>query len=221
MNKIFDFIKQVFQNKSISRILFNWQVKKYCQNLTGRCLDLASGENPSYHQYWSLTQGTELIRTDYNQNKKPDLKVDLNEPLPFEDNYFDNIFLFNAIYIIKEPEKLIKEISRVLKKSGRLFMNSPFISNEAQEPDDFRRLTSQGLEHMLKRGGFSDFKIIPYGERFTAGVHLWHSFFIFNFIRLIAFTKALILDKLIPNKIKKLHPCPLGYFIIAKKTWKK
>jgi len=215
--KIFNFIKQVFQGKSISRILFNWQIKRHCQNLTGKCLDLASGKEPSYYQYWSLAQGAELTRTDYDNNKSQDLKVDLNESLPFEDNSFDNIFLFNAIYIVKEPEKLVKEIYRVLKKDGQLFLNSPFIFNQAPEPDDFRRFTSQGLEDLLKKGSFSDFEVISYGERFTAGVYLWHSFFIFNFIRLIAFTKALLLDKFIPKRIKKLHPCPLGYFVIAKK----
>jgi len=207
--KIFDFIKQVFQGKSIYRILFNWQVQKYCQNLTGQCLDLAGGKEPSYHKYWSFKNDAELIKTD--------LEVDLNKELSFEDNSIDNIFFFNAIYIIKNPEKLLKEINRILKKDGKLFIVSPFIFNEAKEPDDYRRLTSQGLEELLKQGGFSDFKINPFGERFTAGIHLWHSFFIFNFIRLIAFTKALLFDKLIPKKIKKLHPCPLGYFIIVKK----
>jgi len=213
MNKTFDFIKQVFQGKSIARILFNWQVQKYCQNLTGKCIDLAGGKNPSYYRYWSFKNGAELIKTDIDG----DLKVDLNNDLPFNDSSIDNIFFFNAIYIIKNPEKLMKEINRILKKDGKLFIVSPFIFNEAKEPDDFRRLTSQGLEELLKQGGFNDFKIIPFGERFTAGVHLWHSFFIFNFIRLIAFTKALLFDKLIPKKIKKLHPCPLGYFIIIKK----
>jgi len=215
--KIFDFIKQVFQGKSISRILFNRQVEKHCQNLTGFCLDLASGENPSYHQYWSLSQGAKLVSADYDQGKNPDLKVDLNQTLPFDDNSADNVFLFNAIYIVKNPEKLLKEIDRVLKNGGKLFISSPFIFNEAKEPDDFRRLTSQGLEDLLKRSGFSDFEIIPFGERFTSAAYLWHSFFIFNFIRLIAFTKALLLDELIPERIKKEHPCPLGYFVIVNK----
>jgi len=49
--KIFNFIKQVFQGKSIYRILFNWQVQEHCQNLTGKCLDLAGGKNPSYYHY--------------------------------------------------------------------------------------------------------------------------------------------------------------------------
>ncbi len=214
--KIFDFIKQVFRGKSIYRIQFNWQVQKHCRNLTGKCLDLAAGKDPSYHQYWSL-ENAELINADYNQDKNPDLQIDFNRELPLEDNSIDNIFFFNAIYIVKEPEKLMQEIHRVLKKEGRLFIASPFVFNEAKEPNDYRRLTSQGLEELLKQGGFSDFEIIPFGERFTAGIHLWHSFFLFNFIRLISFTKAMVFDKLIPKKVKRLHPCPLGYFVVGRK----
>jgi len=217
MSKTIDFIKQVFRGKSVGRILFNWQVEKHCQNLTGACLDLAAGQEPSYRQYWSLAQNAKLVSSDYDQSKNPDLKIDLNEPLSFGNNSADNVFLFNAIYIVKEPETLIKEIQRILKVSGRFFMASPFIFNEAREPDDFRRLTSQGIEELLKKGGFTRFEIIPYGERFSAAVHLLHSFFIFDFIRLIIFAKALFLDKLIPQKIKRLHPCPVGYFVVARK----
>lgn len=218
MSKFLDFIKQVFQGKSIYRILFNWQVKEHCQNLSGKCLDLAAGKKPSYHQYWSFAPGAELINADYDKSKNPDMIIPFDEKFPFGDNSIDNLFLFNALYIAREPEKLMKEIYRVLKPVGKLFIASPFVSNEAKEPNDYRRLTSQGLEELLKQGGFNDFEIIPFGERFTAGIHLWHSFFIFNFIRLITFTKAMVFDRLIPKKIKKLHPCPLGYFIIAKKT---
>ena len=214
MNKIFDFIKQVFKGKSIYRILFNWQIQEHCQNLTGKCFDLAGGKDPSYHRYWSFEDNAELIKTDLDG----DFKVDLNNNLPFDDNSIDNIFFFNAIYIIKDPEKLIKEINRILKKDGKLFIASPFIFNEAEEPNDFRRFTSQGLEDLLWKGSFSSFEIISFGERFTAGIHLWHSFFIFNFIRLIAFSKAMLFDRLVPKKIKRLHPCPLGYFVIVKKT---
>ena len=215
--KIFDFVKQVFQGRSIYRILFNWQVQKHCQNLTGACLDLAAGDKPSYLKYWSLAPGAKLITADYDQSKNPDLIIPFDQPIPLENNSIDNVFLFNAIYIIKEPEKAIKEIYRILKKDGKLFLGSPFVSNEAKEPNDYRRLTSQGLEDILTQGGFMNFRLIPYGERATAAVHLLHNFFIFNFIRLFAFTKALLFDKLIPRKIKRLHPCPLGYFVIARK----
>jgi len=216
MNIFFDFIKEVFTGKSLGRILFNWQVQKQCQNLEGISIDLAAGSNPSYYRYWGLNKN-KVIKVDYKQKEGIDIVVDLNQILPFKDNYADNIFLFNVIYIIKEPKNLLKEIYRVLKSGGTLFFNSPFINNEAPEPNDYFRLTSQGLNNLLRESGFSNFKIIPLGERFTAGVNLWHSFFIFNFIRFFVFTKALLLDKLIPKKIKKLHPCPILYFVIVKK----
>ncbi|MBU2472890.1 MAG: class I SAM-dependent methyltransferase [Patescibacteria group bacterium] len=216
MNKFFNFTKEVFTGKSLGRILFNWQVQKHCQNLKGISIDLAAGSNPSYYRYWGLDKN-KVIKVDYKEKEGVDVVANLNHDLPFKDNHADNIFLFNAIYIIEEPKNLLREIRRVLKPGGIFFFNSPLINNEAPEPNDYRRLTSQGLTKLLEGSGFSNFEIIPLGERFSAGVNLWHSFFIFNFIRFFAFAKALLLDKLIPKKIKKLHPCPISYFVIAKK----
>jgi hypothetical protein len=67
----------------------------------------------------------------------------------------------------------------------------------------------------LGSAGFKNIEIIPFGERFTASAHLLHSFFLFGFVRFFAFAAALALDKIIPEKMKKLHPCPAGYFVRA------
>lgn len=217
MNRVSDFIKQVLQGKSIYRILFNWQVREYCRGLDGVCLDLAAGHQPSYHRYLSLRSGAQLIRSDYDKTKNPDVRADLNRSLPFKDGFADNIFVFNAIYIVKEPEKLCRELFRILKKDGRLYISSPFVFHEVREPDDFRRLTSQGLEQLLKNGGFQNVRLVPFGGHFSAAAHLLHSFFVFNMVRLVVFSAALLLDKLVPSKIRKLHPCPLGYFVINQK----
>lgn len=212
-----NFIKQVFQGKSIYRILFNEQVQKHCQNLDGICLDLASGQSASYEQYLSFTDSAKLIKSDYNKDKDPDMVVDFDKPLPLDDSFIDNILFFNAIYIVQYPEILLKEIYRVLKPGGWLFIASPFILNEAREPNDFRRLTSQGLESLLTDSQFKDLKIIPYGNRFSASAYLLNSFWLLSFIRLFVYVLALGFDKLVPRKINKLHPCPLGYFVIARK----
>jgi len=217
MNKTADFIKQVFISKSIYRILFNWQVLEHCRDLKGICLDLAGGINPSYQRYWSFDQSAKLINTDYNKNKKPDLEVDFNQCLPFEDGYADNIFLFNAIYIVRNPKNFFKEVFRVLKPNGKFYFSSPFILNEAREPDDFRRYTSEGIEMLLKETGCNNFQIIPFGNRFTAACFILNDFFLFNFIRFIFYSLAVLFDRLVPKKLNQLHPCPLGYFIITSK----
>lgn len=216
MNKIFDFIKQVYSGKTISRILFNWQVQKNCRGLNGVCVDLASGKNPSYQRYWNLNCD-KLIRSEYNGENKPDIVIDLNKKIPIADNFVDNAFLFNAIYIFKNPEESLREICRILKPGGLLFLSSPFIANEMPEPDDYFRFTSQKLKDMLIGAEFAEVKLTPYGERFSAVIYLLHNFFLFNSTRLVFFSLALLADNIIPEKIKKQHPCPMGYFVVAKK----
>ena len=244
MWKIWDFIKQIFRGKTISRILFNWQVKEHCKGLQGVCVDLAGGKHPSYEEYWDLkcerparlndSSLGGFIKTAYDPKDEPDVVVDLNKPIPFEDNFADNIFLFNAIYILEEPKESLREVFRILKPGGKLFLSSPFVNNEMPEPHDYWRFTAEGLEKILKEAGFrknlealplndsrggdskSNIEIIRLGERFTSRAYLLHGFFTLNIVRLISYTLALLFDKiLIPPKIKKLHPCPVGYFVIA------
>lgn len=215
-NKFFDFTKEVFTGKSIGRILFNWHIQKYCQNLSGLSIDLAAGSNPSYYRYWNLSQ-EQVIKVDYQRKEGIDMVVDLNQPLPFKDNYADNIFLFSAIYIIEQPEDLLKEIYRILKPGGSFFLTSPLVANEAPEPNDYLRFTSEGIKKLLSQAGFSQIELYKIGERATAAAALLHSFWLFNFIRFFVFGLALFLDRLIPVKIKKKHPCPMSYFIITKK----
>lgn len=216
MKKILDFIKQVYAGKTISRIIFNWQVRKNCQNLKGVCVDLASGKNPSYQRYWKLNCD-KFIRSEYSGDNRPDLVIDLNIKISLADNYADNVFLFNALYILKKPEESLKEIYRILKLGGSLFLSSPFVANEMPEPDDYFRFTSQKLKEMLNEAGFSEVKVTPYGERFSVTAYLLHNFFLFNTVRLFVFAIALFLDKAIPKKIKNNHPAPIGYFVIAQK----
>lgn len=216
MIKGIDFIKQVFAGKTISRILFNWQVKKSCRELHGVCLDLASGKNPSYQKYWDL-KCEKLIKAEYNSEFQPDLVIDLNRPILLEDNFADNIFLFGALYILKDPGVVLREVFRVLKPGGSFFLSTPFVANEMPEPHDYFRFTSEKLRDMLKESNFREIEIIPIGERFCAAAHILHPFFLFNFVRLFVFSLALFLDKLIPKKIKENHPCPAAYFIVAKK----
>ena len=137
--------------------------------------------------------------------------------MPLEDNSIDNLFLFNAIYITKEPEKLVREIHRVLKPDGTFFLTAPLIANEAPEPNDYFRFTSQGIRMILSQAGFSQVELYKIGERVTSAATLLHSLFLFNFVRFFVFAKALLLDRLIPKKMKTKHPCPMSYFIVAKK----
>lgn len=47
------------------------------------------------------------------------------QQLPFDDNRFDVIILFEAIYYLSEPERFIKECKRVLRNGGRIIVCNP------------------------------------------------------------------------------------------------
>ena len=104
-----------------------------------------------------------------------------------------------------------------MKPSGKLFLTSPFIFNEAKEPSDYWRFTSEALEKLLRESNFDQFKIIPIGERFSAVAYLVSPFLIFWPIKFVFYALAIGLDKIIPKKLKLKQPCPIGYFVEVKK----
>jgi SAM-dependent methyltransferase len=208
-------IKEIIRGRSLGRILMNKYCEKYLPELSGNIIDFGGGGDPSYSKYFN--KDAKVTRTDYDFLKKPDMVVDLNKTLEIESESFDNAILFNTIYILENPTNSLKEINRILKNDGKFFLTSPFIFNEAIEPVDYWRFTSQGLEKILTESGFRNVKIYKIGERFSASVNILNPFRKLSFLNLFLYPIALGLDKLLPNKIKKLHSCPIAYFVICEK----
>ena len=217
MNHLCSLFRETYSGKTIARTLFNLEILKHVKNIDGVVIDLGGGKNPSYERFWDI-KPEKFIRVDINEKSEPDIKVDLNKALPFSDNFADNIFLFNVIYILENPTAVLKEINRVLKPNGKLFLTSPFIFNEAKEPHDYWRFTSEGLEKILKEADFSEVLIKSVGERFSAAIYLISPFLIFWSVKFLFYVLAIGLDKIIPNKLKLKQPCPIGYFVEAIKS---
>ncbi len=209
------FIRQVLAGKSIGRILLNRTLREECSGLSGRVIDLAGGNHPSYRSL--LPKEIEFITTDYKAAPGVGVVVDLNQTLPFDNDSVSTFLCFNALYILDDRERFLKEVHRTLAPHGKLFLSSPFITNEMPEPHDFVRLTHEGLLQAFKSAQFSKVSIIPYGERATAAMYLLHPLFFLSIIRLPFYALAVLVDALLPQTLKKKHPAPIGYFVIAEK----
>ena len=214
MNNLFSLFQETLKGKTIARTFFNLEIGKHVKNIGGVVIDLGGGKNPSYERFWQI-KPEKFIRVDINEKAEPDVVANLNKPLPFSDNFADVIFLFNVIYILENPGKTLREINRILKPGGKLFITSPFIFNEAKEPNDYWRFTSEGLEKLLKEAGFNEILIKPVGERFSAAIYLINPFLFFWPVKFVFYILAIGLDKTIPKKLKLKQPCPIGYFIEA------
>lgn len=75
--------------------------------------------------------------------------------LPYADNSFDAVMIANALHIMPEPEKALREIHRVLKDQGYLFA-----PNFVQLPD---RKTGIRMK-FLKLTGFKTYHKWDAGE---------------------------------------------------------
>ena len=216
MVRILSLAKETYHGKTIARTLFNLKIAERVKNLNGIIIDLGSGLNPSHERFWQI-KPEKFIRADINKETSPDVIADLNKPLPFPDNFADSVFLFNVIYILENPSMTLREINRILKPGGRIFLTSPFIFNEAKEPVDYWRFTSGALEKLLKESGFEKYLIQPVGERFSAAVYLISPFLFFWPIKFLFYILAVAFDKIIPEKLKLNQPAPIGYFVEATK----
>ena len=213
MDTILDFIKMVYRGKTLRRIVFNWKLKEWSKDFSGTVVDFGAGSSESLKKW--LPEGVHYIPTDINQ-KEGVLFVDLNMPLPFADDSIDAATLFFSLYIFEDALQTLKEIRRILKPNGKLYVATPLIAPEIPEPHDYNRLTYEGLERKFSEAGFRNIQIERSGERASSAVILLHPLFIFNTIRLCVFSVALVVDKMI-RKYASKYPTPHTYFCVLQK----
>ena len=67
--------------------------------------------------------------------------------LPFSDNYFDRVFALRVFEIIEDPVQALREMLRVTKPGGRIFVNGPDVDGWTFDVPD-RDLTRSILHHI-------------------------------------------------------------------------
>lgn len=88
-----------------------------------------------------------------------DIIEDLNQPLAIDSQSFDSVVSFEVLEHLCEPQMMLKEANRILKKSGVFMLSMPFQWWVHEEPWDYQRFTRYGLEYQLKKAGFTDIVI--------------------------------------------------------------
>lgn len=132
-----------------------------------RLLDAGAGEG-NYRGFFPAQRYTGLdlavgdAAWDYS---KLDVLGDLAR-LPFRDASFDAALNVVTLEHVREPARVLAEISRTLTPSGRLLLIVPHEWEEHQQPHDYFRYTRYGVEYLLRQAGFSELEIRPVGGFF-------------------------------------------------------
>lgn len=90
-----------------------------------------------------------------------DIVADLNDNFSRDFGY-DYAFCLEVFEYIYNPVQAIKNINKLLKKKGILYISFPFIyPHHNPIESDYLRYTRRGIEKLMEIGGFEIKKIIP------------------------------------------------------------
>ena len=86
--------------------------------------------------------------------------------IPVEDGRFDAVLCTQTLEHVPDPFAVTRELARVLRSGGTLWVSVPFGSPVHQEPHDYWRYTHYGLRRLLEESEFRVEWIRPCGGYF-------------------------------------------------------
>lgn len=103
--------------------------------------------------------GKEFINVDVFPFPEVDIVSDATT-LPFKDGTIDGAVSESVFEHVADAHLIAREMVRVVKPGGYIYVSAPFIHPYHTSPDDFNRWTLSGLKHMFK-----DLDIVEAGVR--------------------------------------------------------
>jgi ubiquinone/menaquinone biosynthesis C-methylase UbiE len=133
-------------------------VAQHADYASGRLLDVGCGRQPyrrvlaKVRRYIGLDTPASAHRVDIYGDALA---------LPFRDEVFDTVLCNQLLEHVAEPGLLLREIVRVLKRSGAVLLTAPQTWGLHHEPHDFYRYTKYGLRYLAETNGLRVAEIEP------------------------------------------------------------
>jgi SAM-dependent methyltransferase len=144
--------------------------------LEGRCLDVGCGlgDMLSFHD-GTVGVDVNAHTVAYCQNLGLDARVMEPDKLPLGDGEFDSALLDNVLEHLLDPQPLLQEIRRVLRKGGPLLVGVPGIKGWASDADHKVFYDEGALRQRVESAGFESVR--------TIHMPLWRSEFLSRRLR--------------------------------------
>jgi ubiquinone/menaquinone biosynthesis C-methylase UbiE len=136
-------------------------VREISQHMNeGKLLDVGCGSKP-YEKMFDVAEyiGIDVEVSGHNHSTSKVDKFYDGKKIPFEDEFFENVFSSQVFEHVFNIDELLAEINRVLKSGGKLGFTCPFVWDEHEQPYDFWRYSSFGVERLLTAHGFKLVKL--------------------------------------------------------------
>jgi SAM-dependent methyltransferase len=119
-------------------------------------LDVGAGDGLITSRLRGIVVGIDPDKVAVQHAREHDVDVRLGSAydLPFEEETFDVIFMGDVIEHLENPEEAIREIHRVLKMGGKLYITTPPKGDEMHDPYHYQEYTVKELIDFVTFGGF-------------------------------------------------------------------
>lgn len=141
-----------------------YRIKKFVKlistyfNDKDKILDAGAGDA----QYKRFFNDLNYISLDCVFHPRLDIISDI-ENISCKNEYFSAIICIQVLEHLKDPQIVLKEFYRLLKKNGKLFISTHMAFPLHMEPFDYFRFTKYGLAHLAEKSGFKVEFINPQG----------------------------------------------------------
>lgn len=140
----------------LARSSMYFHIRRFSSRISGKTLDIGCGSKPYRHLFTEVSQyiGADIEQSGHkHEHSSVDVFYD-GKKFPFEDNSFDSLVFFEVLEHVFNPDDFLKEIKRVVKPNGHCLVTIPFIWGEHEQPYDYARYSSFGLNHLFEKNGF-------------------------------------------------------------------
>lgn len=143
----------------------------------GKTLDIGCGNKPyrkNIEKCSSEYFGCDIVQSSENV---VDIICYANS-IPLDDETFDTVISTQTIEHIEDPQGLVNEAFRLLKKQGSFIISGPMYWPLHEEPYDFFRYTKHGFKFLLEKAGFEVVDIKSNGGKWSvAGMAIINALF--------------------------------------------
>jgi SAM-dependent methyltransferase len=137
-----------------------------------RLIDVGAGNSPYRELFGHLAYES----SDWEHSPHPGARaVDHIGPahaIPVQDRSYDAVLCTQVLEHVPNPGEVLRELHRILRPGGRLYMTVPLAWELHELPFDFFRYTPSGLAAMLGDAGFERLDIRPRNDCFSTAAQL-------------------------------------------------
>jgi SAM-dependent methyltransferase len=116
-------------------------------------LDAGAGQNPYKHLFDHVRyESTDFLKVDKAYGEVSYV-CDLSS-IPVGAERYELVLLTQVLEHLPEPRLVLRELHRILKPGGMLWLSAPLFFAEHEVPYDYYRYTQFGFRHLLQSSGF-------------------------------------------------------------------